>query len=94
MVVYLGCSTNNRSSIVFSLFVEAVRRYGLPYRVRSDHGLENYKVAQYMLEHHGAERRGITGNSVHNQRVECFWRDLHYDTNTPLLPSVLPNGIP
>ena len=79
MVVYLGCSTNNRSSTVFSLFIEAVRQYGLPSRVRSDQGLENYKVAQYMIEHRGAERRSIiTGNSVHNQRIERFWRDLHY----------------
>lgn len=31
-----------------------------------------------MLEHRGAERSMITGNSVHNQRVERFWRDLHY----------------
>jgi len=32
-----------------------------------------------MLEHRGAERRSmITGSSVHNQRIERFWRDLHY----------------
>lgn len=79
MVVYLGCSTNNRSSTVFSLFIGAVRHYGLPSRVCSDQGLENYKVAQYMIEHRGRERRSmITGNSVHNQRIERFWRDLHY----------------
>ena len=57
----------------------AVQQYGLPSRVRSDQGLENYRVAQYMIEHRGAERRSmITGNSVHNQRIERFWRDLHY----------------
>ena len=32
-----------------------------------------------MIERRGAERRSIiTGNSVHNQRIERFWRDLHY----------------
>ena len=79
MVVYLKCSSNNRSATVYSLFLEAVRQYGLPSRVRSDQGRENYKVAQHMIEHRGAERRSmITGNSVHNQRIERFWRDLHY----------------
>ena len=79
MVVYLKCSSNNRSSTVYSLFLEAVRQYGLPSRVKSDQGRENYKVAQHMIEHQGAERRSmITGSSVHNQRVERFWRDLHY----------------
>lgn len=32
-----------------------------------------------MLQQRGTERRSIiTGNSVHNQMIECFWRDLHY----------------
>ena len=79
MVVYVKCSTNNRSSTVFALFLEAVSRYGLPSRVRSDQGRENYRVAQYMLQQRGAERRSmLTGSSIHNQRIERFWRDLHY----------------
>ena len=79
MAVYLKCSSNNRSSTVYSLFLEAVHQYGLPSRVRSDQGRENYRVAQHMIEHRGAERRSmITGSSVHNQRIERFWRDLHY----------------
>lgn len=79
MAVYLKCSSNNRSSTVYSLFLEAVHQYGLPSRVRSDQGRENYRVAQHMVEHRGAERRSmITGSSVHNQRIERFWRDLHY----------------
>ena len=79
MVVCLRCSSNNRSLTVYSLFFEAVHQCGLPSRVRSDQGRENYRVAQHIIEHRGAERRSmITGSSIHNQRIERFWTDLHY----------------
>lgn len=35
-------------------------------------------VAQHMIEKRGPERHSmITGNSVHNQRIERPWRDMH-----------------
>ena len=78
LIVYLRCSTNNRACTVYELFLKAVQQYHLPSRVRSDQGRENILVAQHMLEHRGAERRSmITGSSVHNQRIERLWRDLH-----------------
>ena len=49
-------STNNRACTVFKLFVEVIRKYGLPSRVRSDQGLENVRIAQYILEHRDIER--------------------------------------
>ena len=81
MIVYLSCSANNRADTVYKLFLQAVRRYSLPSRVRSDQGGENRLVALHMIRHRGAERRSmIVGSSVHNQRVERLWRDLYQST--------------
>jgi hypothetical protein len=73
--VYCHCSTDNRAQTVLQLFQGAVDMYGLPSRVRCDRGVENY---DNMLSH---PQRGlncesiIAGQSVHNQRIERFWRD-------------------
>ena len=35
-------------------------------------------VAQHMIERHGAERHSMTtGSSIHYQRIERLWRDMH-----------------
>ena len=78
MIVYLKVATNNRADTVLQLFQEAVNKFNLSARVRSDLGLENIQVARFMLMTHGLNRGSIiTGMSVHNQRIEHLWRDVN-----------------
>ena len=78
IVVYLHASTNNRADTVFQLFRDATTIYNIPSRVRSDMGLENIDVGRFMLETRGCSRGSIiTGNSVHNQRIERLWREVN-----------------
>ena len=63
---------------VYKLFLAAVEHYGLPSRLRCDQGGENTLVAHHMIHHREEDRRSvIVGSSVHNQRVERLWRDMH-----------------
>ena len=73
MPVFLKCSFNNRADTVLSYFKEAIHKYGLPLRIRTDYGGENFDVAQYMWSQadRGPETNSvIMGRSVHNQRIE------------------------
>ena len=75
-IVYLNCATNNLASTVLQYFVEGTHDFGLPLRVRGDHGVENVEVARFMVENRGDNRGSfITGRSVHDVRVEILWRE-------------------
>lgn len=72
------CIENNRTSGVWSLFIAGVHNFGIPSRVRCDHGLENTGVARLMLYRRGLNRHSvITGRSVNNQRIDRLWAELN-----------------
>ena len=76
--VVLDCTSSNKAPVVLNSFLKGVEEYGLPMRVRSDMGMENVLVADYMIEKRGANRGSmITGKSTHNQRIERLWRDVY-----------------
>lgn len=47
----MKASDNNRAETVLQEFLQSVKEYGLPSRVRSDKGGENVDVAAHMLSH-------------------------------------------
>ncbi len=77
-IIYVACTDNNRSETVLQLFTDSIRHYGVPNHVRSDHGGENVEVWRYMIAAHNNDYSCvITGSSVHNERIERLWRDVH-----------------
>ena len=77
-ITYLKCADNNRAPTVLSYFQESVARFGVSQNVRSDHGGENIGVWHYMIAMQNLDYSCIvTGSSVHNERIERMWRDVH-----------------
>jgi hypothetical protein len=78
VLITIEVADNNRSSTVLEQFENGVAKFGLPSRAQSDHGMENFGVATYMLERRGLDRGSIiTASSVHNCRVERVHIDVY-----------------
>lgn len=59
MITFLQCSSNNRADTVLKVFRSAVEMYGLPNKVRTDHGGENREVWCMMMEEHGNDKINV-----------------------------------
>ena len=55
LITGLRASNNNRGETVLSLFLDAAHDYGVPNRLRGDHGVENLQVAAWMEVNVGME---------------------------------------
>ena len=78
IVIHGGLDVYLQASTVLALFREAISYYNVPSRVRSDRGLENVEVGRFMIQTKGMNRGSIiTGNSVHNQRIERLRREVN-----------------
>jgi hypothetical protein len=74
---HFNMALDNCSETVLGSFLQGVKQYGLPSRVRSDRGGENYQVARFMLLNRGVNRDSpLTGLSVYNHRIEHWWEDV------------------
>ena len=76
MIVFMNCSNNNKSETALHGFLNGTSLFGLPPRVRTDHGGENVGIWRHMLLHYNDPSCVITGSSTHNERVERMWRDM------------------
>jgi hypothetical protein len=56
LITGLRASDNNLAATVLNLFLDAANNYGVPSRLRGDHGTENLGVANWMEEHRGTRR--------------------------------------
>lgn len=57
LITGLQASNNNLARTVLDLFLSAASTYGVPSRLRGDHGVENLQVAAFM-EHINGRGRG------------------------------------
>lgn len=77
LITGLRASDNNEGRTVLDVFLAAARVYGVPSRLRGDHGAENVLVASWMEEHRGVRRGSyIWGRQVKSLRFDVYHLNL------------------
>lgn len=62
---------------MLSDFIRAIKRIGIPSRIRVDKGGEYAHIKRLMNKLNGDEHKSsLSGKSVHNIRIERLWRDV------------------
>ena len=65
MITHLRIADNNEALTTFQSFMIGVEEYGLPDRIRTDHGGENLLIIKLMLRMRGYDRKSvITGKFI------------------------------
>ncbi|CAC5395567.1 unnamed protein product [Mytilus coruscus] len=82
MVTFINLALDNKAATALEPFVQGCQEFGVPSRVRTDHGRENLDIATFMITHRGANMGSIiTGRSrQHNfeETNELHLWCLHY----------------
>ena len=74
-VLYVGVASKKTQETFFEPFSVAVQKFRLPLRVRFDFAAKHSLIKRYMEEiRHGTRNPFLVGLSVHNQRIEHWWR--------------------
>jgi hypothetical protein len=85
-ITHLKIADNNEALTTFEAFMSGVEKYGLPDRVRTDHGGENILILRLMLRMRGLNRgSAMTGPSTSNTRAERMHRDVREMAMAPYL---------
>jgi hypothetical protein len=86
MITHLRVADNNEALTTFQSFMVGVEEYGLPDRIRTDHGGENLVIMKLMLRMRGYDRKSvITGKSTSNVRAERQHRDVREKAMAPYM---------
>jgi hypothetical protein len=88
LVTAIRASCNNRAQTVLDLFLVGVNSFGLPIRVRGDHGAENLLVAAYMEEVRGIER----GSYIWGRCVQRLSRVYSFASNNLEIGACITSG--
>lgn len=78
-VIALNCSIDNKAITLLRAYCSSpgIKENGFPEFMRGDYGGENVAIARCLNSVHQEVGRFIFGKSIHNQRIERLWGDVH-----------------